>query len=101
MNYDINRSGAYIRQLRIQRGYTQEMLATELNIDRSLISHIEVGKRGCSVEVLVRLSNFFGVSLDLLIFGAESTPTEITRRGQLKAEIRKLMDHLDTFQRSL
>ena len=46
MNYDINRSGAYIRQLRIQRGYTQEMLATELNIDRSLISHIEVGKRG-------------------------------------------------------
>ena len=59
MNYDINRSGAYIRQLRIQRGYTQEMLATELNIDRSLISHIEVGKRGCSVEVLVRLSNFF------------------------------------------
>lgn len=101
MNYDIKRSGAYIRQLRIQRGFTQEMLATELNIDRSLISHIEAGKRGCSVEVLVRLSNFFGVSLDLLIFGAESTPTEITRRGQLKAEIRNLMEHLDTFQRSL
>lgn len=101
MDYDIKRSGAYIRQLRIQRGFTQEMLATELNIDRSLISHIEAGKRGCSVEVLVRLSNFFGVSLDLLIFGAESTPTEITRRGQLKAEIRNLMEHLDTFQRSL
>ena len=101
MDYDIKRSGAYIRQLRIQRGFTQEMLATELNIDRSLISHIEAGKRGCSVEVLVRLSNFFGVSLNLLIFGAESTPTEITRRGQLKAEIRNLMEHLDTFQRSL
>ena len=101
MNYDIKRSGAYIRQLRIQRGYTQEMLAVELNIDRSLISHIEAGKRGCSVEVLVRLANLFGVSLDLLILGKENKPAEIVEREQLKAEIRELMEHLDTFRRIL
>ncbi|WP_366800484.1 helix-turn-helix transcriptional regulator [uncultured Oscillibacter sp.] len=49
MAYDIKKSGARIRQLRIQGGYTQEKLAGVLNIDRSLLSHIEAGKRGCSV----------------------------------------------------
>ncbi len=45
MHYDIKQSGARIRQLRIHSGYTQEMLAQELNIDRSLLSHVEAGKR--------------------------------------------------------
>ena len=69
MAYDIKGSGARIRQLRIQSGYTQEKLAGALNIDRSLLSHIEAGKRGGSVDLLIQLSSFFDVSLDLLILG--------------------------------
>ncbi|MDE7242513.1 MAG: helix-turn-helix domain-containing protein, partial [Oscillospiraceae bacterium] len=36
MNYDMKQSGERIRQLRIQSGCTQEELAKEMNIDRSL-----------------------------------------------------------------
>ena len=102
MIYDIKRSGAYIRRLRIQHGYTQEGLAGELNIDRSLISHIEAGKRGCSVDLLVRLSGFFGVSLDLLILGKEqNAPSNSAGRKQLKADIAELIEHLEAVQSAL
>ena len=69
MTYDIKKSGERIRQLRIENGYTQEALAKKLRVDRSLLSHIEAGKRGCSVDLLVQLSDLFGVILDLLILG--------------------------------
>lgn len=45
MNYDIKASGVCIRKLRIHRGYTQEMMAQELSIDRSFLSHIKAEKR--------------------------------------------------------
>lgn len=102
MIYDIKRSGNCIRQLRTQRGYTQERLAGELNIDRSLISHIEAGKRGCSVDLLVRLSEFFGVSLDLLVLGREqSAPLNTFERELLKTNVAKLIGHLEEFQNKL
>ena len=67
MNYDIKASGERIRKLRIHRGYTQEMMAQELSIDRSFLSHIEAGKKGCSVDLLVQFSFIFGVSIDYFL----------------------------------
>lgn len=102
MIYDIQRSGKQIRQLRIRSGYTQERLAEKLNIDRSLISHIEAGKRGCSVDLLVRFSEFFNVSLDQLVLDKkQSVPADTENRELLKAEIAELMKHLEAFQAKL
>lgn len=98
MNYDMKRSGERIRQLRIQHKYTQETLAKKLNIDRSLLSHIEAGKRGCSVDLFVRLSVLFGVSLDLLILGKEQ-PTK--SRKMLKADVADLINRLEMFRATL
>ena len=69
MHYDMKECGNRIRQLRKQNGYTQEALAGKLSIDRSLLSHIEAGKRECSVNLLVQISEFFGVSLEMLVYG--------------------------------
>ena len=69
MAYDIKGSGARIRQLRIQNGYTQEKLAAALNVDQSYYGRIETGKRGCPVDIFVQISDLFGVSLDYLIRG--------------------------------
>ena len=95
MTYDIKKSGERIRQLRIQYGYTQEKLAGELNIDRSLLSHVEAGKRGCSVDLLIQLADIFDVSLDLLILDKEKS------RSQLKADITELINRLETLKREL
>ncbi len=96
--YDMKKSGERIRQLRNEHGYTQEALAKKLGIDRSLLSHIEAGKRGCSVDLLVQLSEFFGVTLDLLVLGRTQ---ETTGKTALKEEIAQLMDHLEAFQNKL
>ena len=102
MIYDIKRSGECIRQLRIRRGYTQERLAKELHIDQSFLSRVESGCKGCSVDLFVQLSEFFHVSLDVLILGKE-TAAELDRqeRAQLKADIAELIDQLASLQRQL
>lgn len=98
MFYNMKESGERIRQFRMQRKYTQEMLAKELNIDRSLLSHIEAGKRGCSVDLFVRLSAFFSVSLDMLILGKEQSTRD---RNMLKADIAELIDRLESLKATL
>ena len=80
----------------------QENLAKMLNIDRSFFSYIESGKRGCSVDLLVQLSELFGVSLDYLILG--STQDCVLRRAEfnrLKADMENLIIHLEMFKSSL
>ena len=102
MSYDMKKSGECIRQLRIQHKFTQGMVAETLNIDRSFYSRIEAGKYGCSVDLFVQLSNLFGVSLDYLILGIYGeTLTEKTERTLLKADITKLMGHLEKLKASL
>lgn len=95
MTYDIKKSGDRIRQLRIENGYTQEALAKKLGVDRSLLSHIKAGKHGCSVDLLVRLSDLFGVTLDLLILGRGQ---ESNDKAALEKEIVQLMKHLNDFR---
>ena len=46
MNYDIEKCGKRIRQLRIQKGLTQEKTANALNIDQSFYGRVETGKKG-------------------------------------------------------
>ena len=102
MTYDVKQSGERIRRLRIQHRYTQETLAKELNIDRSLLSHVEAGKRGCSVDLFVQLSNIFSVSLDLLILGKEQAmSSSVNDRDMLKMDIAELIGSLEAFQRKL
>ncbi len=98
MSYDIKESGKRIRHLRTQKGYTQEYVAQALHIDRSFYGRIESGKKGCSVDFLIRLSSFFGVSLDYLILGKESSAFLCLKDSEtLKADAIKLIDNLESF----
>lgn len=50
--------GDKIKQVREQRGYSQEQLADMMDINRSTISKIENGKFSITVDYLVRFSIF-------------------------------------------
>ena len=102
MNYDMKRSGAYIQSLRIRNGYTQNELAKAININQSSLSRIEFGRKGCSVDLFIQLSELFHVSLDALILGIEPDVTLKTERNmRLKADITELIDQLTLLKEQL
>lgn len=102
MNYSLKQSGGRIQQLRIQHGYTQEEFAKALNIDRSNLSRIESGRRGCSLDLLVQLSNIFGVTLDYLVFGQDKPDwVTIDSRERVKLNIEQLINQLEAFKSSI
>lgn len=59
-----------LKELRKKRGYTQSELADILNIKRATIAKWETGMTEPRIESLIKLADFFGVSLDWL-FGRE------------------------------
>ena len=58
--------GKRIRELRNQRGISQEELADLASLDRTYITSIERGKRNISIVNLEKLANALEVSLAVL-----------------------------------
>ena len=67
MIYDMEASGRRLKELRKQAGKTQEQIAEDLNLAVETISRIERGKRGCSVDMLLMLSEYYQTSVDYLL----------------------------------
>lgn len=63
-----------IRDLREDRDFTQQQLAAYLQIHQTTYSSYELGKLGVPVDVLVRLADFYNVSVDYL-FGRTDVQT--------------------------
>ncbi len=102
MNYDTKECGKRIRQLRLESGLTQEKTASALNIDQSFYGRIELGKKGCSVDLFIQISALFGVPLDYLILGRHrGTLSKDADIAQLKAEIGNVIDLLEKLMLSL
>lgn len=63
--------GARIKQLRINKGLTQEQLAEKMHVTGTYIVKIENSQRTGSIELAVELADCFGVSLAHLLLGRE------------------------------
>ena len=69
MNYDMKESGKRIAELRKEKGLTQEQLAEKLNISTSNLGKLERGLQSFSIDLLIEIGFFFGVSTDYLLLG--------------------------------
>ena len=90
MQFGMKEFGLRITKLRIERGYTQERLADALNVDRTHISKLEAGTRACSIDLIIQLAAFFGVSLDYLILGKK----ENSHNSGIAADVEKAISLL-------
>lgn len=73
---DINiRIAHRIRELRLARGYTLEMLATRCQVSRSAISLIERGETSPTAVVLEKLANGLDVPLTQIFINETSSPS--------------------------
>ena len=57
-----------LKQLRKARGYTQVSLQMQTGIEQALLSKFENGERVPPTETLLRLAEFYNVSIDYILF---------------------------------
>ena len=65
----ICRFGERLRELRTERGLSQEAFAHEAGLDRTYISGIERGRRNVSIRNVERLAIALGLSISELTKG--------------------------------
>ena len=56
-----------LKKLRKENGLTQQQVADFLHLDRSTYAYYESGRTKINIDILIRLSNFFQVSLGTLV----------------------------------
>ena len=81
-----------LQELREDRGISRKDLAANLNITVSALGMYEQGRREPNMEMLIRLADYFNVTLDFLVgrsFHDEET-SKIIEALHLKNEIDKL-----------
>ncbi len=60
-----------LRAIRKEKGYSQLKVAMDLSISREALSYYENGLRSPDIAMLLKLSDYFDVSIDYLIKGEE------------------------------
>ncbi|MBE6691391.1 MAG: helix-turn-helix transcriptional regulator [Ruminococcaceae bacterium] len=63
-----------IRDLREDRDLTQKAIARALNCSQQVYSNYELGLRDIPTDILIKLSGFYGVSVDYIL-GISDDPT--------------------------
>jgi transcriptional regulator with XRE-family HTH domain len=56
-----------LKQLRVERNISQVRLAMELSVSQHTISRYETGEREADYTMLIRIADYFDVSLDYLL----------------------------------
>ena len=56
-----------LRKLRKERGITQISLQMQTGIEQALLSKFENGERVPPTDTLIRLADFYGVSMDYIM----------------------------------
>ena len=56
-----------IRNLRLDKGYTQKQIAEMLGISQNTYSQYEIGVLNYPVDVIIKLADFYGTSTDYLL----------------------------------
>ena len=65
-----------IKHIRTLKGLTQEQFAEALNVSRSRISSYEENRAIPPIEFLIQLSEFFKISIDILVKNDLSSGTD-------------------------
>ena len=56
-----------LKQLRKEKGISQLKLAIDLSTNQNTISRYETGERECDYAMLIKIADYFNVSIDYLL----------------------------------
>lgn len=102
---DLLKTGKFIAELRKEKGLTQEQLGEKVGVTNKTVSRWETGNYLPSVEVLLILSELFGVSINELLSGNRLTEDEYKQAAEenlqqtIKAGSFLLKDKIEFYKR--
>lgn len=89
MNMEFNNK---LYELRKQKGFSQEELASRLNVSRQTVSKWEVGESAPDMEKLIAISDLFEISLDELVKGETPKQSDVSEqvvKSELYSDIKE------------
>ncbi|MEG2811737.1 MAG: helix-turn-helix transcriptional regulator [Clostridium sp.] len=75
--------GDKIKFLRKEKGITQQELSTSIGVSRSSIGMVEKNLQGVSRKTLVKLADFFNVTVDSLLSEEDSVNLDATSNSDI------------------
>ena len=66
---DLVKTGAFLKELRKEKNITQEELAEKMGVARRTVSRWETGANMPDIDVLIDISDFYGVGLREILDG--------------------------------
>ena len=96
----MNKYGKRLKELREQRGYSQDELAKLLNTSRSRIGMYEQGRRQPDFEMQETIADLFNVTIDYL-FGREEEKikSELNKLNVPNDEMAKALDFYSRYKK--
>ncbi len=85
---------AAITELRKAKGLTQKQAAKALGISQSLLSHYENGLRECSLDFLLKISDFYDVTCDRIL-GRSIPVCQDTDNKDNLSQLQNIYDSID------
>ena len=95
MYFDQTAFGRRLQDLRKENHLTQEQAAEQLNVSKIHYANIEGGRKGCSVDLLLDLSEMYRVTVDYLLKGNNTDhEMEIARLKAAMSEANAILERL-------
>lgn len=91
-----------LRQLRLERGVSQDVVAEACDISRVALTRYENGQRLPRIEIASRLADYYGVSVDYLLGNDNDPksvqsvpdPAPVTESDQIRQQILRELQEL-------
>ena len=92
MYFDPVETGKRIKAIREAKGMTQMKFAEKLNISRSYMNKIEKGAKTASIDLLIEIAVYGGVSLDYLVLGQSLAAVQVKENIQMMREALTILE---------
>lgn len=94
-SFSSNEYGKRVRALRKGMNITQEQMASDLRITDIHLRRIETGKSVGSVDLVIELSAYLGVTIDYLLLGTTTGNLQIKNKLlEISGELKRLSDRI-------
>jgi transcriptional regulator with XRE-family HTH domain len=92
-----------LRAIREHKGLQQKQVALEIGIGTTNYNRVENGQREASVEVLDKLANYYGITIDEIVHynNKKLPPKEITIQDKAVVEQVNLISQLDEKEKNV